>query len=134
MKTAVQWMFLLPVGFLIAYFLKGHNPSFISQESWDDGLLGGCGATFGLSLTGIMQNLREAIVSTALEAKIFNEQIKLMATSLNAMALAILIFSVVQPIVNRLQFEWRDAFLFLMGIFIHTRSYAVLGCMKADPE
>ena len=123
---------MLPGGFIFAYLLASHNPACLDQKSWQTILASMTSCTTWWALTGVMRNLRNATLNNSLEVKIFNEQVKLMATSLNALALAILVFGIAQPVINQQPFQIWNGVLLLIGIFVHTRSYLILACMKAD--
>jgi len=59
------------------------------DHRWADALWGGSGAFTVYAIKRVLNYLHAAEIRTAHEAKILGEQIKLMATSLNAVALAI---------------------------------------------
>jgi hypothetical protein len=132
MKNAARWILLAPLGLFLAYFFKDHPPSILDSHRWEDGLWGASGSLAYVAIKGMMYSLKEAQTKTPLEAKIFNEQLKLMATSLNAIALAFLAIAFVQPAANNLEFNLKDGALFVFGLFLHTRTYKILEYLRTD--
>jgi len=81
----------------------------------------------------VFSSLRAAKINTAHETKIFNEQIKLMTTSLNAVSLAMVAITFVQPVVNNFNFDLKSGLLLVFGLLIHIQAYSLLGCLRPEP-
>ena len=133
MKNASRWILVAPIALLMTYFLGAHPPSFLDGKTWGTCLSVVSGLAIYWALKGVMNALRVTTVATTHEAKTFNEQVKLMATTVNAVALAFLVIALVQPTSYNSAFELNSGLLLLFGLFLHTRTYKILECMKADP-
>ena len=129
-RAARNLLILPPLLCMMAYLL-GDHPIWLEAETWRNGLWGIAGSVTGLIWIRIPGFLREAKI-LAKEIRIFNDQVRLMANSLNAIALGIVAFTFVQPLVAGLKFEPKHGILLIFGVFLHIQSYRVLECSKAE--
>ena len=133
MQSKSLWLLLVVIGPIFMALVGYGIPSIKQMPLLESALSSAGGVLSYWAVKGLMSSVKSHVVQTAHEAKIFNEQLKLMATSLNAIALAVLAVGLVQPAVNNLPITAQTAILTLFGVFLHTRVYGLLACMKEDP-
>jgi hypothetical protein len=120
-----------PIALLVAYYIS-------SQSHWDlkltNGSWGAAGALLVTSFKLMMRSLQEAQSATDVaDTKIFNEQIKLLATTINYVALGLFAGALLQPLtVESSGYGLLNFVLLLLGVYIHSVSQQVLFLMKRE--
>ena len=135
MEKIIGKRLLLLLFFFFAYFLieKYAVPKFLNYKQDIEMMYISIFALFiKHSMEKIFIFLHELQINSKYEAKLINEQIKLMSNTFNYFSLAIGYAAIINPILNGKLYEFRHLFLFALFLYFHYLAQKILSFYKNE--
>lgn len=133
MKMPMGTLWLVLVGVIVAGVLAGRE--WLDARGLSLGAYGAIGALCAWTLDQIGKEIAAYQATSKLDAKIANEKIRLLVTSLNALAIAAVVVGALTPFISTGAFPLSEAGLFIwlvLGIFTHLKARSFLNFLKDE--
>lgn len=132
MNRVVLLLLIIPVFLVFASIVDDYLPRELLGGSPQMGIWGLAAAvTLGVYRT-IMQKMQSAHFGSLLAIKIHNEQVKLLATTTNAVAIGLLVIALIEPIKGNLHVSLTTAFWLVMAILVHSFAQKILSFIQDE--
>jgi cytochrome bd-type quinol oxidase subunit 2 len=129
---------LLWIGPIIMFFtlLDSKIPDvYVLGGSIRSGYWGLCGALCGYIVKNVFREFRTTKSRNSEEAKVINEQIKIISSFMNYLAIGIIGATVIIKI-NELEkmLNWSSLIFFILGCYVHYLAIVIAGCRKSESK
>ena len=132
MNRTVLLLLIIPAFLVLASTVDGYLPQELLGGTPKAGIWGLAGAiTLGVYRT-IMQKIQRAHFGSSLAIKNHNEQVKLLATTTNAMAIGLLVLALIEPLKGNLRVSLATAFWLVMAIIVHSFAQKLLSFIQDE--
>jgi hypothetical protein len=134
-QNALRWLYAVPLSLCIALIVESYVPLNGFGGSPRAAVWGLAGACCCLAFAEMYGRLLAISEARAYEPRVFNEKVKLLATTINIVAMGGVAAAVIDPFIGAHSFDWlRSAFLFFAAMFTHIGAQRVLSLMMPEGQ
>lgn len=132
MNRIVLMPLFIPAFLVFASIADDYLPSNWLGGNPQSAVWGLTGAIAGIVYLAILRKIEGLRFTDSLEIKIHNEQVKLLATTANAVAIGLLAVALIQPLTGKLEISLMTAVWLALAIVTHSFAQKLLSFMQND--
>lgn len=132
MNRIVLLLLFIPAFLVFASIVDDYLPREWLGGNPQSGAWGLAGAVAGSVYLTMMRKIKSLRFTDPLEIKIYNEQIKLLAATTNAIAIGLLAVALIEPLKGNLDVSLMTAIWIVLAVIAHSFAQKLLSFMQND--